>query len=66
MYKVEYAGRTTILDSPTPGSVAGHFECPAWTEPSPADKDRLIYDEVLTASGYRFVYGALGESGKKR
>ncbi len=63
IYNVEYDGRTPLYDSPAPKAVTGCFECPAWTQPGPADKDKLIYDEMLTACGYRFVYGSLGDPG---
>jgi hypothetical protein len=65
MYNVEYDGRTPLFDSPTPSAVTGRFECPFWTQPGPADTDLLIYDEAKTASGYRSVYGSLGDPGKE-
>ncbi len=65
IYDVEYDGQTNLFDSPVPKAISGRFECPAWTQPSPADKCMLVYDEELTACGFRFVYGSLGDPGKR-
>jgi hypothetical protein len=64
LYDVEYDGVTPLFESPEPITITSRFECPAWQEPTPADKWTLLYDEKFTARRLEFVYGALGEPGE--